>query len=198
MRFAFLTPRFFLIMKLHTLYIGIVFLLLQSCGNDIADINKQVSQEDTGKEVATNIEMLYSDSAVVRVKVTAPLMVHILNPEKPKQTFPKGILVDFFDKNKQQTSKLTSKTAERDENNGEVHLRDSVNVWNNKQERLETDELWWNEPQQRIYSDKFVKITTPTEIIHGRGFEASSDFSHWTLKEVTGTVQSKTLFQNGF
>ena len=168
------------------------------CGNEIADINRIVKKEDTGKEVATDIEMLYSDSAVVRVKVRAKEMVHILDPEKPKQTFPKGILVDFFDKSKQQVSKLSSKTAERDENNGEVHLRDSVVVWNNKQERLETEELWWNEPQQRIYSDKFVKITTPTEIIHGKGFEANSDFSHWTLKEVTATVQSKTLFKDGF
>jgi LPS export ABC transporter protein LptC len=183
---------------LHTIYIGIGFLCLQSCGNDIADINKQFTKQDTGKEIATNIEMLYSDSAVVRVKVRAPLMVHLLDPEKPKQTFPKGIWVDFFDKQKQQVSKLTSKTAERDENNGEVHLRDSVVVWNNKQEKMETEELFWNEPQQRIYSDKFVKITTPTEIIHGKGFEANSDFSHWTLKEVTGTVQSKTLFQDGF
>jgi LPS export ABC transporter protein LptC len=182
----------------HTLYIGIFFSVLQSCGNDIGSINAFVRKEDTGKEVATNIEMLYSDSAVVRVKVRAPLMVHLLDPEKPKQSFPSGILVDFFDKNKQQVSKLTSKKAERDENNGEVHLQDSVVVWNNKQEKMETDELFWNEPAQRIYSDKFVKITTPTEIIHGKGFEANSDFSHWTLKEVTGTVQSKTLFQEGF
>ncbi len=177
------------------LFCGLIF---AACGNDIQEIKKFEKKTEEGVEHAEGVEMLYSDSAVVRVKVTATVMNHILNPEKPLRVFPKGLLVDFFNKDKEQVSKLSSKYAERDENSGLVQLRDSVVVWNKKDERLESDELWWNEPQQRIYSDKFVKITTPTEIIHGKGFESNGDFTHWTIKEVTGVVQSKTLFQNGF
>jgi LPS export ABC transporter protein LptC len=173
-------------------------MLLYSCGNDIKTINEVVKADELGIEKASGVEMLYSDSAVVRVRVKAKEMLRYIDPAKPKRTFPKGLLVDFFDKTKQQVSKLTSKYAERDDNSGEVHLRDSVVIWNTKNERMTTDELWWNEPQSRIYTDKAVEITTPTETIHGRGFESNGDFTHWTLKEVTGTVQSKTLFKNGF
>jgi LPS export ABC transporter protein LptC len=175
-----------------------LLVVLSACGNDIETVNQFIKKDEVSKERATNVEMLYSDSAVVRVRVKAPEMLHISDPEKPRQTFPKGIDVDFFDKNKVQSSRLLSRYAERDENNGLVHLRDSVRIWNDKQERMDTEELFWDEGRQRIYSDKFVKITTPNEVIHGRGFESTSDFSHWTLKEVTGTVQSKTLFQEGF
>jgi LPS export ABC transporter protein LptC len=172
--------------------------LLTACGNEIPEIKKFEKKTDEGVEHAEGVEMLYSDSAIVRIKVTAAVMNHIMNPEKPLRIFPKGLLVDFFNSNKEQVSKLTSKYAERDENSGLVQLRDSVVVWNKKDERLESDELWWSEPQQRIYSTKAVKITTPTQVIHGRGFESNGDFTHWTIKEVTGIVQAKTLFQNGF
>ncbi|MEY4927082.1 MAG: hypothetical protein RI894_1518 [Bacteroidota bacterium] len=172
--------------------------IFAACGNDIAEIKKFEKKTEEGVEHAEGVEMLYSDSAVVRVKVTAAVMNHVLNPEKPLRVFPKGLLVDFFNKDKEQTSKLTSKYAERDENSGLVLLRDSVVVWNKKDERLETQELWWSEPQQRIYSEKTVKITTPSQIIQGTGFESNGDFTHWTIKEVTGIVQAKTLFQNGF
>lgn len=185
-------------MSSNSYFLFFLLFFLTACGNSIPELKKFEKKTEEGIEHAEGVEMLYSDSAVVRVKVTAAVMEHVMNPEKPLRIFPVGLLVDFYNKNKEQTSKLTSKYAERDETSGLVQLRDSVVVWNKKDERLETDELWWNEPQQRIYSDKFVKITTPTEIIHGKGFESNGDFTHWTIKEVTGVVQAKTLFQNGF
>ena len=175
-----------------------VAFLMVACGNKIEEIDRVVKAEEVSIERATKVQMLYSDSAVVRVKVTAPEMLHYIDPTKPKRSFPKGILVDFFDKQKAQVSKLSAKFAERDENTGEVHLRDSVVVWNTKNERMKTDELWWNEPQQRIHTDKFVQVTTPTEIINGKGLESNGDFTRWSIKQVTGTVQSKSLLKEEF
>ncbi len=175
--------------------VGVFF---AACGNTIEDLKKFEKKTDEGIEHAEGVEMIYSDSAVVRVKVTAVEMDHVMNPEKPFRLFKKGLLVDFFNRNKEQVSKLTSKYAERDENSGLVLLRDSVVVWNTKNERLETEELWWNEPQQRIYSTKHVKITTPTQIIDGTDFESNGDFTHWKINNVIGVVQSNTFFKSGF
>jgi LPS export ABC transporter protein LptC len=88
---------------------------------------------------------------------------------------------------------LTAKYAEYAENEKIIVLRDSVVIRNYKNEQLETEELFWNERDSRIYSKKFVKVTTPQEIIHGYGFSSNMEFTEWEIDSVSGIFQSGTL-----
>lgn len=62
---------------------------------------------------------------------------------------------------------------------------------NEKNEKLNTEHLIWNERTKKIYSDDFVKITTPDEIIFGNGFEADQDFSRYKIMKIKGTINLK-------
>jgi len=42
--------------------------------------------------------------------------------------------------------------------------------------------------EQKIYTDKFVRITTATEILTGEGMEANQDFSSWVILKPRGTI----------
>jgi len=46
----------------------------------------------------------------------------------------------------------------------------------------------WDERREIIYSDKFVKISTGTDVIIGEGFEADQTFERWKILKVKGTI----------
>ena len=59
-----------------------------------------------------------------------------------------------------------------------------VNV---KGDTLRTELLNWDESKQLIYTDQFVRITTPDEIITGTGFESNAEFTKYKISKISGT-----------
>ncbi|MEM6965254.1 MAG: LPS export ABC transporter periplasmic protein LptC [Bacteroidota bacterium] len=169
---------------------------LISCENDLAEVNRIVSQEELRYETMTDVELLYSDSAILRVRVRGDKMLRHLQANEAKQEFTEGIEVDFFGPTGRTQSELTAKYAIRYESKNEITVRDSV-VWQSKrQERLETEELIWDEKQNKVYTKKFVKITKPEEILYGYGFEADQDFTRWEIQVPTGKIKVKGLSED--
>lgn len=173
------------------LLLGISFLF--SCENDMNEINKIIAQEQLATEVAHGVDMIYSDSALVKVRVEASTMIRHLDKIDPYQEFTEGIKVVFFTPNQRVQSTLTAKKAIRYDKKNQIIVRDSV-VWQSEDgERLETEELIWEELKDRVYSNKFVKITQPEDVIYGYGFEANQDFTHWTINALKGDMGVKGL-----
>lgn len=162
-----------------------VFLIFVSCGDDMGNVS--MTKEQAEVEVAQDIEILYSDSAVLRVKIKSDTLLHYTNLGELKDVFPAGIQLDFFDNLQKLQSVLTSKYGVRYPEKGEVILTDSC-VWHSleNREQLEAFELIWDEKLQKIYSNKLVIITTPTEKIWGYGFETNSDFTRWKINVPQG------------
>lgn len=155
----------------------------------MAEIHRLFSEEDTKKEVGTQVEILYSDSAILKVKVKAPTLERYTSRTDPREEFPNGLRVDFFDERGKPNGKLTSKNGTRYEKKGLMIVRDSV-VWESENnERLETEELTWDDKLQKVYTNKYVIIRRPGEIIHGYGFEANQDFTNSRIRAVQGRIK---------
>jgi LPS export ABC transporter protein LptC len=166
----------------------IVASFLYSCENKTSDIDDLLSKMEVGKEFAEEVEILYSDSAIIRAKIVAPVMVMDMDRSTESQEFPKGVTVDFYDDFQNVSSNLSGLYAIRYIRKGQVIVRDSV-VWKSASgEKLETQELIWDEKAEKIYSDKFVVISRPSEIIYGHGFEAGQDFNNARIKAVEGRI----------
>lgn len=179
--------RVFAFTKLFSIFI--FTLLFSSCENDMSEIHRLFSEEDTKKEVGTDVEILYSDSAVVKIKVKAPTLERYTNRTDPHEEFPDGLRIDFFDERGNATSKLTAKSGTRFEKLGQMIVRDSV-VWeSNNNERLETEELTWDDKLQKVHTNKYVIIRRPGEIIHGYGFESNQDFSNSKIRAIQGRIK---------
>jgi len=141
----------------------LLFLLgLVACKNELAEVNRVVSADDLQVERIQDFKMLYSDSAVVRVQIEGQTMLRHLDKNDPRQEFPDGVIVDFFNPGSNTTtSRLTAKYAVRHERDSRVIVRDSV-VWETvNDEILETEELIWDEQTKKIYTNKFVTIQRP-------------------------------------
>ena len=176
------------LMKINYFFFALM-LFFVACENDLEEVNKVISQDDMTTEVIKDFQTFYSDSAVVRVKVSGPTMIRHLDRQDPRQEFIDGLRVDFFDAQKKIRSQLTANYGVRHENKREIIMRDSV-VWESKKgETLETEELIWDDRKQKVFSNKFVEITKPGEKIYGYGFETNKDFTRWKIKQVEGIIK---------
>ncbi|MCB9285543.1 MAG: LPS export ABC transporter periplasmic protein LptC [Lewinellaceae bacterium] len=173
----------------------IVFFLLGSwaCKNDLSTIHKAFPPEAVFVEEIRDFEMLYSDSARVRVRIKGPVMWRHIDEKNPRQEFPEGMQVEFFDPNFHVTSRLTSRYAVRYEQEGKIIVRDSV-VWTGQNnEKLETEELTWEEQGKKVYTNRFVVVRRDDEILWGHGFESDEDFSRSRIKAIEGRIKVEDL-----
>lgn len=172
-------------------FIGLVaalLFLMAGCGKDLKDPDQEKKFTGPFRETE-NVLTLYSDSAKVRIKLQAPVQEDYENGDI---VFPKGIDVEFYENGGTLTSTLRANYGKQERNKDLYFVRGNVVVHNQvKQEKLETEELYWNKNKAQIYTDKFVKITTPEEILMGHGLQADQDFSKYKIRKVTGVFSLK-------
>lgn len=167
-----------------------------SCTNNMDDVNNYFSEELTDIEQAHNVELLYSDSAEIKVRVTSPLMVRNLDRIEPKDEFPEGLHAEFFGPNMQVTSWMDAKFATRYEKDGRIIAEDSVVIYNRKNEKLSTPYLIWNEKEETLENNQFVMITRPDkqDTLMGFGIIANQDFTRFEIKKrLTGKSKMEQL-----
>ncbi|MBK8622661.1 MAG: LPS export ABC transporter periplasmic protein LptC [Saprospiraceae bacterium] len=166
--------------------LGFIFF---SCG-DIQEIDKFLNEDaNIYIERGKDIRMIYSDSAKIKMTVTAPVLERYIQPGQEKEIFDKGILVTFMGQESQPVSWLEANTAIRDVRTGKITTKGRVEFWDNRK-KLESPELIWDENRQIVYTDKIVRITDKIQgdTTYGFGFSANQNF---TIFEVKKKVQGK-------
>lgn len=143
------------------------------------------------RETAENVTIEYTDSGLLKAIIESPVMVGVKNVRNPYIEMPKGIRAEFIDKEGNVESYLLSEYGISYTEQKRMVVRRNVRVLNLKCEKLETEELIWDQQKGRIYTDKFVKITTPDQIITGEGMESDQTFSDWEILNVSGTINRK-------
>ena len=171
-------------------FIALALLFLQSCWGKEEPI-ETFSRSDVQIETIQDVDMLYSDSALVRVRIRGPVMLRHLVSDDPRQEFNKGIKVDFFNATGALAGTLTAKYAVRYEYKGLTLVRDSV-VWKSVDgKKLESPELTWNERDQQVSTNRFVVVTTLKDTIRSHSFTANQDFSNIRFSAVDGSLEVK-------
>ena len=173
------------------LYILSLVSILAACENDMSEVNRLFSTEETKVETAIGVEMLYSDSAILNLRIVTPKMVRHIADKDPWQEFPNGLEIEFFDKTGEKvTGRMTANYAERYDKESKFIVRDSVVWFGEKGEKLETEELIWEEANDKVHTNKFVVVSRPDEIIYGHGFDSNKDFTKWRIRAIEGRIKS--------
>lgn len=174
-------------------YIGNVLLMccffFSSCVNDVNEVNKTSQLAEPDVEYGKDIELFYSEYGDVKVRVTAPAVTRYVTGN-PYTEFTEGLKVEFYDANMQVTTWLTANHGIRYEGEGRTVLRNDVQVLNANKEHLSTEELIWDEKRHLIYSEKMVRITTPTQTLIGEGMEADEQLTKYVIKKPIGTIDA--------
>ncbi len=134
-----------------------------------------------------NVTTLYSDSAVVKLKLKAPQQLEFDNNDRE---FPKGIYLEYYDPDGSVVSTLSADYCYY------YHETDTWRVLRNvvlkdlkTGEQLNTEELFWEPRKEIVHTTKFVRIETEDEILMGEGLEAKQDFSWWKILKARGTIE---------
>lgn len=158
------------------------------CINDPAEIAEFREQLRDDVEVAHGVRILYSDSAKVRLVITAPTMYNYTDQGSQRQEFPDGLHVVFIDEQQDTSSYLDARWGVYRRRDNEITVRDSV-VWRSVDlQRLETEELIYEDKTERIYTNKFVVLRQPDYVITGYGLEADKNFDNATVLQVDGRM----------
>lgn len=168
--------------------VGIALLgfLYSSCVNDMKEVDLLMQDIDAiYMDTAREVRILYSDSARVQVEIEAPTLVRHLSKDDPRDEFPDGVYVKFYNGNQKVSSWLRADYAVKLEKQDIIIARYNVQLYNANQEKLESPELIWNEKEEIMYTDKIVRITKPMtgDTTYGSGFETNQDFSRFEIKQ---------------
>jgi len=174
-------------LKVPLLLLLSLSLLFCSCENDLAIVKSLMVDEKFPAEVLSDAVVLYSDSAILKARLTAPKMEHYLEKE-PYVELTEGINLVFYSEDGEITSHLTANYAINYERQDRMEAKGDVVFINEVGEKLNTEHLIWNQKEERIYSEEFVKITTADEIIWGEGFESNQSFTNFKIKHIKGTI----------
>lgn len=165
----------------------IAVLTAVACENNDAKLQQFSNADERLQETGRDVTLVYSDSAVIKTQIWAPLMVRTPS-EDPVTEMPEGIRAIFFDTEGVQTSMLTANSAIQYPKRGVMEAHGNVVVVNEEGDTLFTEKLVWLEREEKIFSDQYVRIVRPDEIIYGDGLESNQDFTKYKILNIRGTI----------
>lgn len=163
--------------------LSFVVLLAVACNKD--DENQEPVVYDGPLNWSDSIRTLYSDSAIVIVKVEAAKQIQF---ETGDLEFPEGILIHFYEKDGSPSSTLKADHGyyfrEEDRYTGVGNIVvESIK----DQNTILTDTLHWSPPEEKVYTKAKVIIIEASDTLRGQGLEANQDFSSYTILKPEGS-----------
>lgn len=163
-------------------------MLVFACANDLEEINRVTSRENLPAQTILGNDITYTDSTVIQFNIKAG-RIDRFPGEEPRDEFSEGVAVVSYHPDGSVKSRINAENATYFPEKKIMIARDSVTLLNDEGKKLNTELLTWDESLGKIYTDKFVRITTPTEILFGDGLDAEQDFSRYEIKNIKGRIK---------
>mgnify|MGYP003939871639 CR=1 FL=1 len=185
--------------KKETAYFPLlVFLLaalLVSCETDLKEVDRIAAiQAEEPVDISTGVTVVYSDSALVKAKMTAPEMRHY-NVEEPYYEFQKGVTIVFYDENGRETQRITADYAIQKEAQELTEFRRNVVITRADGSVIKTEELIHDQKANTFYNH----IPIEAYFKDGRGnfmgssFHSDGNFENIEVQNSTGLY----IFEDG-
>jgi LPS export ABC transporter protein LptC len=163
-------------------------LFLGSCENDLNKI-KEISAKFTSLPVDTTrgVEIIYSDSAIVKGKMTTPLMINY-STAVPYKIMPKGVRVDFYDVNAHEDGNIIADSGVYHDMDKRIEFYHHVVYTTAKGDTFKSDELIYDQAKKTMYSNKPVQIILAGgDVLNGINFTSDDKLLYPVMNQSTGT-----------
>ena len=165
------------------------FAAFASCTNSMQEIADVTGNAKPGTDRGEDVTILYSKGGHLSARLFAHTFIRADGANPPYTEMQGGLKVEFFNDSLKVKSVLTARYARWYEKQNNILIRDSVRIVNDKGDTLTTPEMVWNQQLNQFFTEKPVKIITPTQTLYGTGMEAAQDFGHYTIHNLTGKVE---------
>lgn len=136
---------------------------------------------------AENVELYMSEKGRVKVKMTAEVAYEFQNGDRE---FPKGVFIEMFDVTGKVNSTLRANHAYYFKEEDHWRGRGNVELKNlEKQQQLNTEELFWKPKDKKVYTDKFVTIRQDGDVLYGEGLVANEDLTDYVITKPSGDME---------
>lgn len=187
------TDRWFMRVSRWGLVLFVAFPVLWSACS--GSKNEMVKGFDDATEVPTlrtlDVETLISDSGITRYRIKAPEWLIYENAKEPYWYFPRGLHVEKFDSVFATEALIQGDTATYFKTKQLWRLDKNVRIENIKEEVFLTSQIFWDQRKREIYSDSFIHIETPDEVIEGYGFTSNEQMTRYRIRRTSGIFPIK-------
>jgi LPS export ABC transporter protein LptC len=155
-----------------------------ACTDDSNTLNELKPYEGPMLEM-DSVQTLFSDSAVVRVKLLAGKRLDFKNGDSE---YPEGVYIEFFGPDGRLRSTLRSNQGFYYGEKNLYQVDGNVEVINEATDKLNTEQLFWEPEREEVYTEKFVRIQSDGQLLMGEGLRADQDFSTYEIMKPTANI----------
>ncbi|SEL66475.1 LPS export ABC transporter periplasmic protein LptC [Parapedobacter koreensis] len=169
--------------------------IVASCETDLKEVDRIAAiQAEEPVDISQGVTVVYSDSAKVKAKMTAPEMRHY-NVEEPYYEFQKGVTIIFFDDNGAELQRITSDYAIQKEVQELTEFRGNVVITRADGSIIKTEELIHDQKANTFYNHVAIEayFKDGRGNFMGSSFQSDGNFENIEVQNSTGLY----LFEDG-
>ncbi len=163
---------------------------MSSCTSNKPEEIKAISSlEELPVLIYEQLESVITDSGKVKYRLFAPTVKQFELEKESYTDFNDGFKFQVYTYKGTLDAEVECNNAKYFKDKQLWELNEDVKAMNEKGEILNTEQLFWDMRTKKLFSDKFVKITTKSEIITGTGFEADENMQNWEINNISGVLE---------
>jgi len=166
--------------------------LLNACENDLNKIKEISAKQSTNPiQRTTGVDVIYSDSARVKLRMLAPLLLQLDDPKKPENEYdemPKGVKIIFYDTARRESGSIVADSAVQHRKARIIEFHHNVVAVNQAGDVFRSDELIWDQVKKIMYSNKPATINMATgDVLQGVNFLSDDKLNNAKFGQSTAT-----------
>ena len=137
-------------------------------------------------EEINDVKLLYSEAALLKVKLTTPKQYRYANDDR---TYPKPVNITFYGPSGEEETTLRSDSGRYNKAKDLYTVMGHVVVLKKESnQKMLTSLLNWSPVTKKVFTEKPVTILSPAtgERLQGVGMDAPQDFSSYSIRKPTG------------
>lgn len=161
--------------------------LFFSC-DDGSSTLKQINQfNDNPVGIAYDIRMTYTDSAVVKAILTAPVNLDFTHLSFKYSEFPEGLKIIFFNNNNEENTVVADYGILYNQTKI-VDLQGNVVLLSHDGSRLETDQMYWDAEKEWLFTEQPFTFENVNYDMAAVRLDTNKEFSKFQTGKLTGTM----------
>ncbi len=167
--------------------IVLMITLLFSCEDNTSTLKQINSFNDSPVGIAYNIRMTYTDSAVVKAVLTAPVNLDYSHLSFQYSEFPDGLKVIFYDQENKENTVLADYGILYNQTKI-VDLQGNVILLSHDGSRLETDQMYWDAAKEWLFTEQPFTFENSDYNLAANRLDTNKEFSKFQTGKLSGTI----------
>ena len=173
--------------KWFSVFAVIVIISCDDGSSTIMQIN-QFNENPIG--IAYDIRMTYTDSAVVKAILTAPVNLDFTHLNFKYSEFPEGLKIIFFNSNNDENT-LVADYGILYNQTRIVDLQGNVVLLSHDGSRLETDQMYWDAEKEWLFTEEPFIFQNSDYNLAANRLDTNKEFTKFLTGKLSGTIAVK-------